>query len=373
MCRTGARELAAVREALAHRPATIDGDVIRVASPAAIRHIVQVVLGEFSFVDTPWEVELTLEGPSPWRVATRSFVDTIALGFLLDALLPYGAPPRDDEPPIELPKLSGTEQLEHVPPYTAGKLTRAIGEIAGEVVQLETKLRLGRIKTWLHHRGTKSRTFINAGPIAVDVDRVVLAAERDGKAELLSIALPDFSETILHEFAQDEHGINKVPRDLAFHAGRVIQVWTDHDQTRFVREDGSLLVRLPGPLERLDRDGDLVYAFTTDLHRISLADGSVRSAGTHGDKRVEHFTRRGRWYAWSFRDAREIYVADDGTLVRTLTLPEGEAMWMFDLSPGGTLAAISHKDDGYTLHVAYADRTERFRLAGEANVRFRAK
>jgi hypothetical protein len=59
---------------------------------------------------------------------------------------------------------------------------------------------------------------------------------------------------------------------------------------------------------------------------MSLADGSIRAAGTRGDERVERFQRKGRWYAWTFRDSREIYVAEDARVIRTSTLPDGESM-----------------------------------------------
>jgi hypothetical protein len=369
-CRVPADRLDAIREAIADRGVELDGEVIRLGA-TAIPGVVDAVLREVVFADDPWSVEVALDGPSPWTVTVTSFAQRIALGYLLDALAPYAPPVDEPEPQIELPALSGAEQLEHVPRVRINKI-RTIGEVTGDPVSIETKLRLGRIRTWLHYRGQRSRAFINTKPIAVDVDRVVLGAERDGTAELLSIALPGFVETKLQTFAKGDHGINRVPSEIAVHDGRVILVWSTPDETRFVRDD-STLARIPGSLERLDRAGDVVYAFTNDLYRISLADGSVRAAGTQSSERVELFVARGRWYAWAFRDGTEIYVAEDARVVRTLSVPAGETSWTFDLSPTGTLAAVSRGEDRYTLHVMYADRTERFALTGEASIRFRSQ
>jgi len=371
-CHAPPAQLASIREALAAWPVELQGNVLRVAQPAAIRAVVDAVLRELVFVDAAWSVEVALEGAVPWRVTVSSFAHMIALGYLLAALVPYEPRDTDSEDHVELPVLSGAEQLEHHPPYQRGPLRRAIGDIAGEPVHLETKLRLGRIKSWLHYRGAKSRVFINAGAIAVDVDRVVLVAERNGVAELIAVALPGFAETRLRVFEKGEYGNNKVPRELACHEGHVILVWSD-DDTRFVRDDEVPVARIPGSLERLDREGDILYAFTNDLYRISLSDGSVRAAGTRGNERVERFVREGRWYAWTFRDAREIYVAEDARVVRTFELPADEEMWTFALSPSGTLATITRTDDRYTLHVMYADHSEQFALAGDADIRFRTQ
>jgi hypothetical protein len=134
-------------------------------------------------------------------------------------------------------------------------------------------LRFGRIKSWLHHGGRKSRMFINAGPIGVDADRVVLGAERDGVAELRATALPGFAVTVLRTFERDTHGIDRVPANVAFHAGRVVLVWTTREDTRLVRDDDAVM---PGPLESCGAVGGATCSPTTSIASTSATAACAR-------------------------------------------------------------------------------------------------
>lgn len=400
----------------------------------AVRRVVQGV----AFLDEPWRVELTLTGGIAWRHAFARFIEGVELEQLIGTLLadvprPQTLPP----PPIALPRSpelaafapdlaleeldgtllapgpdgefapvarapslwssdrrfavrwSGPELVEwidvaagvtrdvHAAPAPYSR--RPLGFAGDALVLIETDLELGRIRSRLvvhppdgHER--TSRAFVNPSAIGiVDERTVALDAERDGTAELLAIELATWSETRLRA------GDPVRPSEILGHAGATLGILGTRDATTIVRyPSAEPLHALAGALERVHRDGDVLWIltsehddgqrFVTHLHRVGLADGRV---ATHelGRARTDLYRFAGAWLAWYGRDLRAIRRFEHGEPRGELAIPAGYRWDDVALAPDGALA-VTFTGDDTVLEVWRGERHLRVALPEPLGLRF---
>lgn len=372
---------------------TPDGLAIAVPHAGHIAFAVDAAVRPLIFLDTPWSCRIALGGAFAWTHEVTSFVETIALGWLLGTALPYDFTP-EPSAPIELPALGEiaafldgeTLELEHdsgrfaiaadgsahpLPPRPRPGprpgSRRPLGVVGDVRVELETTLRLGRSKyriVVLPPSGPEQRSavLINGGAVALDPARarVIMTAERDGAPHLVAVAIPALTERVLLGLPAEPE---RSPRELIVVGDATIGVFWDRRETTLCRlvDDARFVpfARVPGaPEARLERDGDDAYLYATvgsdtghdertDLYQVSLVDGTVRAAATIDERgRVRLGERAGHWRAWQRRDSPAIQIVERLELRATVVPPAGREVWDFAISPRGTLAVVTTGTDG---------------------------
>lgn len=416
--------IAKLREELADY-ASSDGLVIDRTD--RIAYVLGNVVRRLVFEPEGWHCELVLRGGIDWRYTVSDFRAAYELECLVGTLFAEVQPmPEPERAPGELPRapeiarVLGTDQLlvtalsgkyaallpdgrfvpvPAPPRYWSDDRSLAVraemrallewvdvetGEIrdvgagrrsamgfaGSDLVLRESIFELGRIRTKLvvHARDGSERTtreFINtAGDSIVDPRTIVLSAERDGVPELISIDLATLTETVVCSLRDQPE-----PRVLYRHGDALIGLTRSKDLEIARYPSRELVATLPGSIERVWRDGDVIWivatrrsddAYRSFLHRITLADGSHQTIDL-APLRSNRAKVAGAWLLWQGFDDRVLRRFENGEPRGEVALPSAE-IWDFAISSTGAVAWVSAE---HVLEVIRGDARARVELPAD--------
>jgi hypothetical protein len=172
--------------------------------------------------------------------------------------------------------------------------------------------------------------------------RVLLVAEYDGMAKLVSVEIPSVKETALYSFARGE----ATPSDAVVFGGQFIGVFSGQSNTAlrcFQPGEGFRpLATLRGRVDsRLKERGPFAYLATGELsperevrshlHEVSLRDGTVRRLTdllpeTHTRGAVKGWVMAGDWMAIAIGTAG-VQLFAQGQPRGSFVPPPGQALW----------------------------------------------
>ncbi len=399
-CLIGEPERTRLREAIARMTPTPiadidDGLVLEIA------HLHDLKLATYAvrsiMFAAGWQVRIELAGDVTWTITVDGLVSLLALDTVIATWLRDAKPSAPPAPPAfspapapELARLVHPDRLvieldndqsftlrddgtfEPMPPRAARVQGHTLGAIAeGTVVAQQLEVALGRLRHAIVIRATdgtqrESAPLINASAFVFDIDRsrVLASRELDGSPELVAIDVATLEITTLRPLAA------LAPKALFVHVGALVALDVRGPEIRLVRlaERGGTditLATLAGRVSQWERHGDVVDIVATDavdtpdasyLHRIALADGSVRTIQL-GRGRTVMRTTAGAWSAWTGRDDARVHIFEELELRRSVPAPAGFDVWSIDISPIGTLVRVMANESIARLDVIRAEAT----------------